>query len=162
MFSDTQLDMLINHLPGPAHARTTDTCKYFLANQYHVTQQGFSHLNDAIGITPQEVYYHRTQQLEIIEGSLLLETQHRKIVEHLNYQIDQSTEPLYARLSTLFPTGFIAEGILKKVPILGYTRPVVGVFTFFEDRTHTLICSFKAHLFALHRAKQARICSFLR
>ena len=162
MISDTQLYTLINHLPGPAHARTTDTGKYFIANQYHATNHGFSDINASIGITFKDIYYHRSKQIEMLQGSLILEVQHRQVVERLNIQADRSTKSLCARVCTLFPTGFILDGVLRKVPILGHTRSAVAILTFFEDRTYALDLLELYHLYKKHYPMQRGIIQFLK
>jgi DNA-binding CsgD family transcriptional regulator len=162
MISDEQLYTLIHTLPGAAHVRTTDTGKYFIVNQLHAINHGFTNIEAATGITYQDIYHHRLAKLESLQGSLTLEAQHKILIERINGQADQAKQPLRSHLCTLFPTGRIHSGLLIKIPILGHTQRVVAVLTFFEDRTHELDLFELYNLYKKHYPIQQAIMQFLK
>ncbi len=119
MLSDEQLEKLINTLPFAAHLREVETGRYILANQQHATNHGFQEVQAVIGITYQDIYYHRRSELACLQGKLHLEDQHKVFIDAINARADRSQSAFHCTTCTLFPTGFIYYGMLKKIPLTG-------------------------------------------
>jgi DNA-binding CsgD family transcriptional regulator len=162
MISDEQLFSLVYTLPLPANVRIVSTGKYIVANQLHAIQHGFTHVSESTDITYQEMYHHRCQKLAELEGSLILEEQHKQLIEELNARANQSDEVLSTEICTLFPTGFVHKGTLNKVPILGHHKQVICVLTFFEDKTDQVDLLLLYKLYKKHYPIQKAITQFIK
>lgn len=162
MISEAHLQTLINSLQGAAHARTTDQGQYFMANQKHANNHGFSSIEASIGINYAEMRQHRREQLLALKGSLILEEKHVACIEKLNWQADHAKEPVSSAVCTLFPTGNIHAGLLNKIPILNDQRTTVAVLTFFEDKTSTIPLATLYAFYKKHYPMHQAIIQFLR
>jgi DNA-binding CsgD family transcriptional regulator len=161
MLSDEQLYLLIHTFPGAAHARLVETGKYFIVNQHHTTNHGFTDIDAAINITYNDLFHHRSKKIDELHGSLELEKQHRKLIETVNLQADHANKPICTDICALFPTGFIQVGVLKKIPIFGYKNKVVSIFTLFEEKTGFLDLIELYSLYKNHYPLQQAITQFL-
>lgn len=161
MMSEEQLYMFINTLPFAAHVRDVVTGKYILANKYQASNHGLEDTRSVTNITYSDLYHYRRSKLSALQGSLILEDRYKNFIDDANACADISHKPLSFDACSLFPTGFIYKGVLKKIPLLDQKKRVVAILTFSEETTNNLDLLDLFTLYKKHYPIQQAIIQFL-
>jgi hypothetical protein len=161
MIPEDQLYTFINTLPFAAHVRDIKTNKYIIANKFQATNHGFQDVDSVINVTYSDIYHYRRQKISTLQGSLILEDQYKAFIDEANLQADASQTPLTFKACTLFPTGFIYMGLLKKIPLKDHKQRVVAILTYSEETTHHLDLLDLYNLYKKHYPVHQAISQFL-
>ncbi len=155
------LHLLIRTFPFAAHVRDVRTGKYLIANKYQALNQGFDDIDEVTNVTYTDIYHYRRARISALQGSVELEDQYKMFIDEANVKANQVKTPLHFKICTLFPTGFIYQGLLTKIPILDNVQNVQAVLTFSEEKTDDIDLMDLYYLYKKHYPAQQAITQFL-